>query len=45
MEKSQNGFTAEVKGLIEKYGGAKLSDIVPTHYADIIKDAEVLGNE
>lgn len=43
--KSQNGLTAEVKGLIEKYGGTKLSDIDPTHYADIIKDAEVLGNE
>lgn len=42
--KSQNGLTAEVKGLIE-YGGTKLSDIDPTHYADIIKDAEVLGNE
>ena len=43
--KSQNGLTAEVKGLIEKYGGTKLSDIDSTHYADIIKDAEVLGNE
>ena len=43
--KSQNGLTAEVKGLIEKYGGTKLSDIDPTHYADIMKDAEVLGNE
>lgn len=43
--KSQNGLTAEVKGLIEKYGGTKLSDIDPTHYADIIKDAEVFGNE
>lgn len=43
--KSQNGLTAEVKGLIEKYGGTKLSDIDPTHYTDIMKDAEVLGNE
>ena len=43
--KSQNGLTAEVKGLIEKYGGTKLSNIDPTHYADIMKDAEVLGNE
>ncbi len=43
--KSQNGLTAGVKGLIEKYGGTKLSDIDPTHYADIIKDAEVLDNE
>ena len=43
--KSQNGLTAEVKGLIEKYGGTKLSDIDPLYYADIMKDAEVLGNE
>ena len=42
--KSQNGLTAEVKGLITKYGGTKLSDVDPAHYADIIKDAEVLGN-
>lgn len=42
--KSQNGMTAEVKGLISKYGGSKLSDIDPKHYADIIKDAEVMGN-
>lgn len=42
--KSQNGMTAEVKGLISKYGGSKLSDIDPKHYADIIRDAEVLGN-
>lgn len=42
--KSQNGLTAEVKGLITKYGGTKLSDVDPAHYADIIKAAEVLGN-
>lgn len=42
--KSQNGMTAEVKGLITKCGGSKLSDVDPKHYADIIRDAEVLGN-
>ena len=42
--KTQNGMTAEVKGLITKYGGNKLSDVDPKHYADLIKDAEVLGN-
>lgn len=42
--KSQNGMTAEVKGLIIKYGGAKLSDVDPKHYVDLINDAEVLGN-
>lgn len=43
--KSQNGMTAEVKALITKYGGSKLSDVDPKYYADLIKDAEVLGNE
>ena len=42
--KTQNGMTAEVKGLITKYGGSKLSDVDPKYYADLIKDAEVLGN-
>ena len=42
--KTQNGMRAEVKGLITKYGGTKLSDVDPKHYADLIKDAEVLGN-
>ena len=44
-EKSQNGLTAEVKALIEKYGGSKLSDISPENYVAIITDAEVLGSE
>lgn len=44
-EKSQNGLTSEVKGLIAKYGGNKLSDIDPSNYEAIIKEAEVLGNE
>lgn len=44
-EKSQNGLTAEVKALIEKYGGSKLSDISPENYAAIITDAGVLCSE
>ena len=44
-EKSQNGLTAEVKGLITKFGGNRLSDIDPDKYEEIIKEAEVLGNE
>ena len=44
-EKSQKGFTAEVKSLIEKYGGNKLSDINSENYAAIIKDAKVIGSE
>ena len=43
-EKSQLGFTAEVRALIGKYGADKLSAVDKAHYADILKDAEVLGN-
>lgn len=41
-EKSQAGFTAEVRGLLEKYGAPKLSQIEPTNYAALLADAEVL---
>ena len=43
-EKSQLGFTAEVRGIIGKYGADKLSEVDKAFYADILKDAEVLGN-
>lgn len=44
-EKSQAGLTAEVREIIKKYGGSKLSDIAQENYVDILKDAEVLSNE
>ena len=43
-EKSQLGFTAEVRGIIQKYGADKLSAVDKAYYTDILKDAEVLGN-
>lgn len=44
-EKSQAGLTAEVREIIKKYGGSKLSEIAPENYVDILKDAEGLSNE
>ena len=41
-EKSQNGFTAEVRGLLEKHGAPKLSQIDPVNYAALLADAEGL---
>lgn len=41
-EKSQDGFTAEVRGLLEKYGATKLSQIDPANYAALLADAEGL---
>lgn len=43
-EKSRAGHTAEVRELLQKHGAAKLSEIDPSHYADLLKDAEGLGN-
>jgi len=43
-EKSQLGFTAEVRGIIQKHGADKLSAVDKAYYTDILKDAEVLGN-
>jgi len=41
-DKSRNGFTAEVRSLLEKHGGNKLSEIDPAEYAAILKEAEAL---
>lgn len=41
-EKSQDGFTAEVRGLLEKHGAPKLSQIDPDKYPALLADAEEL---
>ncbi|WP_418790938.1 rRNA biogenesis protein rrp5 [Phosphitispora sp. TUW77] len=41
-EKSHDGFTAEVRSLLEKYGASKLSEIDPAKYAALLADAEAL---
>ena len=41
-DKSRAGHTAEVRALLEKYGGTKLSQIDPANYNALLKDAEVL---
>ena len=43
-QKSREGYTAEVRELLRKYGADKLSGIDPKHYPALMKDAEVLGN-
>lgn len=44
-QKSKAGMTAEVRELIRKYGGTRLSDIDPAQYKALLKDAEALVNE
>ncbi|WMJ86737.1 rRNA biogenesis protein rrp5 [Anaerocolumna sp. MB42-C2] len=41
-EKSHDGFTAEIRALLEKYGADKLSKIDSAHYAALLADAEAL---
>jgi len=43
-DKSRAGHTAEVKALLVKHGAPKLSQIDPTEYEALLKDAEVIGN-
>ena len=41
-EKSLQGLRAEVQALITKYGADKLSKVNPTHYANMLAEAEAL---
>jgi len=41
-EKSMAGFTDEIRGLLEKHGAPKLSQIDPANYAALLADAEAL---
>lgn len=43
-EKSRDGFTAQIRDLLQKYGASKLSNIDPANYKALVADAEVLGN-
>ena len=43
-EKSRNNLTAEVRELLGKYGAKKLSEVDSVKYADLLIDAEGLGN-
>lgn len=43
-DKSRQGFTAEVKALIEKYGAEKLSSVKPEDYEAFMKKLEVISH-
>ena len=42
-EKSHDGYTDQVRGLLQKFGAEKLSGVDPKYYAALLKDAEVLA--
>ncbi len=41
-EKSHDGFTAEIRELLQKHGASKLSEIDPSKYPSLLSDAEGL---
>ena len=43
-EKSRDGYTAEVRAIIQSFGAERLSEIDPANYEAVLKKAEVLGN-
>lgn len=43
-DKSRQGFTAEVKALIEKYGAEKLSSVKPEDYEAFMKELEEISH-
>ena len=43
-DKAGKGFADEVKELIKKHNASKLSDIPESEYADVVKEAEAIGN-
>lgn len=42
-EKSVAGFREQAKALVKKYGGGSLTDVNPSQYPDLVKEAEALG--
>ena len=42
--KSREGYGDKVRELIKKHGGTKLSDINPSEYDVMLKEAEVFGS-
>ena len=44
-QKSQEGYTAEIRKLLQQYGASKLSEIDPKNYKAILEAAEGLGDE
>ena len=43
-DKSREGFTAQIRELLQKYGASKLSEVDAKHYKALIADVEGLSN-
>ena len=42
-QKSREGFTAEIRALLEKHCAAKLSELASEPYAELLQEAERIG--
>ena len=43
-KKSRDGFTAQIRELLRKYGANKLSEVDPAKYKALVADAEGLAD-
>lgn len=43
-DKSREGFTVQIRELLQKYGASKLSEVDAKHYKALITDVEGLSN-
>jgi len=43
-EKSRNGYTAQIRSLLQKYGVSKLSQIDPANYKALLEDVGGLND-
>ena len=43
-DKSREGFTAQIRELLQRYGASKLSEVDAKHYKALIADVEGLSN-
>lgn len=43
-EKSRMGYKSEVKALVKKHGADKVSELPEGTYAEVLKEAEQIGN-
>ena len=43
-EISRKGYTAEIRGLLQKYGTDRLSELNPAHYRALLVEAEELAH-
>lgn len=44
-QRSREGFTADIKSILRKYGAEKLSAIKPENYEDVLREVEALSHE